>query len=503
MSILPFSLPPKNYRQPVVLVCGDALPELFGVMDDEPVAVRMTGQGCYLAVPDVQDLAGQVVRLLRARPDWRSQLSLLLVSNPQTHADGAALQARLSLLDYQYKRLRRRGLVLPLWQVSYLQRAGLPGEDSPWFSWQGAEHQPQVYQAGGCIRLADWQQQPAEPAACAQRLHICLQLGSAAQLLARTLQPLPLQPALWAVTFVPQIPQWLDDNLWQQWQRRKTALEAIEPAPSAAPPRLALPDTLLHLLAQRSGMSRAQRRRSRGLWLGTAMIVFGMALSAWQNHGLLRQVSHELQYYNGMAPLPQDDPRREQALGVLQGHATRLDRYQRNGEPLYLGLGLYRGADLRIPLQQALTAQPPPAPMPTEVQTVRLDSLSLFDTGSARLKPESAKVLINALVGIKARPGWLIVIAGHTDAVGDAQANQQLSQARAAAVRDWMQRMGDIAPDCFAVQGVGASQPVASNEHETGRAANRRVDIRLVPAAGACALPASPPATPVAIRDIQ
>ena len=49
---------------------------------------------------------------------------------------------------------------------------------------------------------------------------------------------------------------------------------------------------------------------------------------------------------------------------------------------------------------------------------VQLDSLSLFDAGSAELKPGSTDVLIKTLVDIKAQPGWLIVIAGHTDATG-------------------------------------------------------------------------------------
>ena len=117
---------------------------------------------------------------------------------------------------------------------------------------------------------------------------------------------------------------------------------------------------------------------------------------------------------------------------------------------------------------------------------IRLDSLSLFDAGSAELKSGSTKVLINALVGIKAQPGWLIVIAGHTDASGDAEQNLRLSHARASAVRDWMQRMGDIADSCFAVQGLETSQRVASDDSESGRIANRRVDIQLVPQAGAC-----------------
>lgn len=119
-------------------------------------------------------------------------------------------------------------------------------------------------------------------------------------------------------------------------------------------------------------------------------------------------------------------------------------------------------------------------------EPIHLNSLSLFEAGSASLKPDSTKVLVNALVDIKAQPGWLIVIAGHTDTTGSVAQNLALSHARASAVRDWMQRMGDIADSCFAVQGFAASQPLAGNETEAGRSANRRVDIRLMPQAGAC-----------------
>jgi type VI secretion system protein VasL len=123
---------------------------------------------------------------------------------------------------------------------------------------------------------------------------------------------------------------------------------------------------------------------------------------------------------------------------------------------------------------------------PTATDPVRLDSLSLFDAGSSELKPDSTKVLINAMLNIKAQPGWLIVIVGHTDTTGDAQQNLQLSYARASAVRSWMQRMGDIPDSCFAVQGLGGRQPIASNDSASGRAANRRVDIQWVPHPGSC-----------------
>jgi len=123
---------------------------------------------------------------------------------------------------------------------------------------------------------------------------------------------------------------------------------------------------------------------------------------------------------------------------------------------------------------------------PRTPEPIQLDSLNLFDPGSAELKPGSTRLLINALVDIKAQPGWLIVISGHADARGDAAKNLELSRARASAVRDWMQRMGDIPDSCFAVQGVAASQPVSSNDTLDGRAENRRVDIRIVPQSQAC-----------------
>jgi type VI secretion system protein VasL len=131
---------------------------------------------------------------------------------------------------------------------------------------------------------------------------------------------------------------------------------------------------------------------------------------------------------------------------------------------------------------------PPPQ---AELAPVRLDSLSLFDAGSTELKPDSTKVLIKALANIKAQPGWLIVIVGHTDTTGDPEQNLQLSYARASAVRNWMQRMGDIPDSCFAVQGAAGSQPIASNDTASGRAVNRRVDIRLVPQIEACTRPST------------
>src|SRR5690606_17839083 len=125
---------------------------------------------------------------------------------------------------------------------------------------------------------------------------------------------------------------------------------------------------------------------------------------------------------------------------------------------------------------------------------VRLDSMSLFDTGKWALKPGSTKLLVNSLVGIKAKPGWLIVIAGHTDSIGDDKSNQVLSLKRADAMADWMRDTGDVLESCFAVQGYGESRPVTTNDTPEGRALNRRVEISLVPQANACQSPGNTPA---------
>ncbi|ENY6787220.1 OmpA family protein, partial [Providencia rettgeri] len=129
---------------------------------------------------------------------------------------------------------------------------------------------------------------------------------------------------------------------------------------------------------------------------------------------------------------------------------------------------------------------PAPIIVQNAPEMVRLDSLSLFDVGQSTLKAGATKVLVDALLNIKAKPGWLIVVSGYTDNTGNPELNQKLSLKRAESVRDWMIETSDINPACFAVQGDGQNNPVADNQTAEGRAKNRRVEIRLIPQADAC-----------------
>lgn len=71
-------------------------------------------------------------------------------------------------------------------------------------------------------------------------------------------------------------------------------------------------------------------------------------------------------------------------------------------------------------------------------------------------------------------------IAGHTDSTGDASYNQRLSERRAQAVGSYLTQNG-VGSMRLNTSGYGATQPIASNDNEQGRAQNRRVEITLTP----------------------
>ncbi|PNB72248.1 flagellar motor protein MotB [Pseudomonas sp. GW456-E7] len=494
------SLPPSAYRQSVVLVCGDGLTGLFGAVPAEQLALRTTSQGCYVRVPALDQLLSVTMGLQAQRPDWGGQLSVMFVVSPGEHTDSAELAGRLRAFCHQLALVRKRGIALPLMLMSYLQAA--KGEGA-WFSWDTGQPNPLVREAGACVSLTDWQRQAANGATYAARLCSSVQVSSAATWLKETLLPYfeprdAYHPLACVITLVPVLPQRVSGNLWQQWLRDKVGLMGAGQPLSVPSSALPFPDPLLSLLPLHTRRRPVLWAIAVAVWLFAVAGVVALASSAWQNNLLLRQVSDDLRRYTSIPSVEhRDQPQflmRENAVAVLREDAGRLDGYYRQGEPLALGLGLYRGELLRLPLLATIAShtQPPEALIMTKIpDPVRLDSLSLFGTGSAELKPGSTKVLIGALATIKAQPGWLIVITGHTDLTGSPEQNLELSRARAASVRDWMQRMGDIPDSCFAVQGFGAKQPVASNDTEAGRAANRRVDIRLVPEVGACLLPAA------------
>jgi OOP family OmpA-OmpF porin len=75
------------------------------------------------------------------------------------------------------------------------------------------------------------------------------------------------------------------------------------------------------------------------------------------------------------------------------------------------------------------------------------------------------------------RPGITIEVGGHTDAIGSEAYNQQLSERRAASVRDYVVSVEPSIEEALTTRGYGESNPVASNDTDAGRAENRRVEF--------------------------
>ncbi len=100
----------------------------------------------------------------------------------------------------------------------------------------------------------------------------------------------------------------------------------------------------------------------------------------------------------------------------------------------------------------------------------------LFDFGKSTLRPEARETLSRIAGVMMVTPGYELWIEGHTDSVGSDESNLKLSEARAAAVKDYFGR-SDIDPDTITTVGLGETQPVASNDTDAGRQQNRRVEI--------------------------
>jgi len=105
-----------------------------------------------------------------------------------------------------------------------------------------------------------------------------------------------------------------------------------------------------------------------------------------------------------------------------------------------------------------------------------------FESGKAVLLPASEELLTAvALLVITTEGISKIRIEGHTDSLGDADTNQRLSQERAEAVRTFLVNAG-VEADILDAQGFGESKPIATNDTEEGRAANRRVEFVILQA---------------------
>jgi outer membrane protein OmpA-like peptidoglycan-associated protein len=111
---------------------------------------------------------------------------------------------------------------------------------------------------------------------------------------------------------------------------------------------------------------------------------------------------------------------------------------------------------------------------------LRMPSGITFATDQSSIQPQFYTTLNEVGTTLKEYPKTTIDVLGHTDSTGSDSYNQTLSERRARSVSDYLAAQG-VQSIRLATRGYGESQPVASNDTESGRAQNRRVEIRVTP----------------------
>ncbi|MEE3664825.1 OmpA family protein [Brenneria sp. g21c3] len=484
MDALLAALPGENYRLPVVLTAGEGIEWLF---DGAPL--RDTSQGCYVRVPALAEIGPMAELLVSVRPEWASQLSAMLVLFPEQQNDLPVMGGQIREFRFQISRLKQIcGQRPEVMLIGYLN-----GHHAPWFNCNAGSRETRIWSGvQSSHELGDWLRSGTH-AEQDRKLRQAVRFEAWIRWMKKYVLPecksadqpcAPLRPLAAGLAFVARPPA--ANNLWQRWIVGKTTLVPVTIGESRDGEANRFPDPLLSLLPERRGYPPKVRALSYAMSMAAIFLVAAMFCSSWNNRQLLHEVTSDLERYLAI-DMNNYEPKAE-ALKQLKQDASLLEDYQRNGVPGRLGFWLYPGERLYPPLMAAIRGyQPPPQPKEEPpAEPIRLDSMSLFEVGKSELKPGSTKVLVDTLFAIKGKPGWIVLVTGHTDSTGDANANMKLSLARAEAVRDWMIKTSDISATCFAVRGYGATQPVATNSTDAGRAKNRRVEISLVPDAEAC-----------------
>lgn len=489
-------LPPNNYQGAVIIVCGQSK-----VLFHENQTYRETAKGWYIYASSPIDLINITQHIVDIAPLQLRRLSLLYALLPeQLLQQEEAAQETLNWRRAIHESNKKIGKTLPFWVTLYLNSPvnylnSHFDDTTPWITYLNS--QPELLVVSDNLAthpISTWLSQNREQTE--NQLTIALWLDQLLAWLKSEFIPLltvaqsgapSLIPAAWAIqlTTVPTI----SDNSWAKFIHHKTTLSPSIIKTSNNNDELPLPDIVIDKLTHDVNLLKIETTFGIVGMICGLFLIGALSGSYHHNKQLIYDNSNDINHFKSISD--ENLEPKKVAYQQLLSDATFLSHWQREGTPARYSLALYQGNNI-LPYLHALLSSwaPPLPPAPIIVQEVpemvTLDSLALFASGQYELKNEATKVLVDALINIKAKPGWLIVISGYTDNTGNPDLNQKLSLKRAEAVRDWMIKTSDIAPSCFAVQGYGQHQPVADNSTLDGRASNRRVEIRLIPQADAC-----------------
>ena len=136
-------------------------------------------------------------------------------------------------------------------------------------------------------------------------------------------------------------------------------------------------------------------------------------------------------------------------------------------------------ADEKISIHTETLKTDPSSGSDTVGIVAQVEDSAMFPTGSAELTPDGLRQVKKIAAAMKSGDGndaGLLLVVGHTDATGSARLNQRLSEQRARNVGRILEQAG-ISANRLYFQGAGSSRPIADNETDQGRAANRRVEL--------------------------
>ncbi|WP_281826463.1 OmpA family protein [Jannaschia rubra] len=169
-------------------------------------------------------------------------------------------------------------------------------------------------------------------------------------------------------------------------------------------------------------------------------------------------------------------------LAARKGDAWTTVLVSRSGELGYVQTTRVDPGSAVVPEMAVAT----PGPAPSDVAAalaVRgraiLPDLD-FPTGTTSLPRNDYPSLAELAAYLEANPDVRVALVGHTDATGGAAGNLAVSKQRAESVRALLTGRHGIAPGRVEASGVGYLAPIARNDTETGRQANRRVEVVII-----------------------
>lgn len=201
--------------------------------------------------------------------------------------------------------------------------------------------------------------------------------------------------------------------------------------------------------------------------------VHGKVLSLKDSSTLSATIFYEkLPYYDDMG-LSMSEPNGDYELSLVEGNKYNIKIENLSGFKPLMEEIMVTATDGGETYEVDLYVEPLEAE-----ELIRLDNLT-FNRGSAEITESSYAALDEFIDYINTRPDVNIQLEGHTDFAGDATANMKLSQARVEAVAEYLTKNG-IRKSRVTTKAFGGTQPLFQERTDEARAANRRVEVRLI-----------------------